>query len=185
MNWVDLALVLIILLAVWAGWNRGFILGTLDLINWLGSVLLGFLFYPYLASGLKKIIPALGAWTMPIAFLLTIIIARILIGLITKRIAWATTPRAHESTMNKFLGLIPGFINGVILATIVSALLLALPLWDGVTKNTQNSKVATKLSDEVEWVNEKMSPVLNDAVNETINKLTIHPGSDEIVKLPF
>ena len=70
MNWVDLALVLIFLLAVWAGWNRGFILGTLDLINWLGSVILGFLFYPYLADGVRKIIPSLGAWLMPVAFIL-------------------------------------------------------------------------------------------------------------------
>jgi uncharacterized membrane protein required for colicin V production len=53
MNWVDLVLILVILLAIWGGWRRGFILGTLDLVNWLGSVLLGFLFYPYLANFLK------------------------------------------------------------------------------------------------------------------------------------
>jgi uncharacterized membrane protein required for colicin V production len=53
MNWVDVALLLVVLLAVWSGWRSGFILGTLDLMNWIGSVLLGFLFYPYLARFLK------------------------------------------------------------------------------------------------------------------------------------
>jgi uncharacterized membrane protein required for colicin V production len=36
MNWVDLALLLVVLLAVWGGWRSGFILGTLDLANWIG-----------------------------------------------------------------------------------------------------------------------------------------------------
>ena len=47
MNWVDLALVFVMLLAIWFGWHRGFILGSLDLLTWAGSLVLGYLFYPY------------------------------------------------------------------------------------------------------------------------------------------
>ncbi|HET9826166.1 MAG TPA: CAP domain-containing protein, partial [Chitinophagaceae bacterium] len=83
------------------------------------------------------------------------------------------------------LGIIPGFINGVVYATVISALLLALPLWDDITKSVRNSQIAGRLSDEVEWVNEKLSPVFDTAVNQTINNLTIHPASNESVKLPF
>jgi uncharacterized protein YkwD len=185
MNWVDIVLILVILLAIWGGWQRGFILGTLDLVNWLGSVLLGFLFYPYLANFLQMIFPALGAWLLPLAFFITIILARILIGVVTSRIAWATTDGAHNSTVNRFLGIIPGMIVGIIYATIIAALLLALPLWDDVTTNTRNSQIANRLSTEVEWVNEKLSPVFDKAVRQTINNLTIHPASNESVKLPF
>src|SRR5437762_10302622 len=128
MNWVDLALLLIVLLAVWAGSNRGFVLGTLDLVNWVGSILLGFLLYPYLANFMKMSFPGLGPWLLPLAFMITIILARILIGIVTSRIAWLSG-NANETGINRFLGMIPGFINGVIYATIVSALLLALPLW--------------------------------------------------------
>jgi len=185
MNWVDLVLILVILLAIWGGWQRGFILGTLDLVNWLGSVLLGFLFYPYLANFLKMIFPALGVWLLPVAFFVTVIVARIVIGAVTSRIAWSTTPREHDSSVNRFLGIIPGFIIGIIYATIIAALLLALPLWDDVTSKTRNSQIANRLSTEVEWLNEKLSPVFDKAVRQTINNLTIHPGSSESVKLPF
>src|SRR4030095_13610073 len=184
MNWVDLVLILVILLAIWGGWQRGFISGTLDLVNWLGSVLLGFLFYPFLAKFLQMIFPALGAWLLPVAFFITIILARVLIGVITSRIAWATD-RANGSPVNRFLGIIPGSIIGIIYATIIAALLLALPLWDDVTNNTRNSQIANRLSTEVEWVNEKLSPVFDKAVRQTINNLTIHPASNESVKLPF
>lgn len=185
MNWVDLVLILIILLAIWGGWQRGFILGTLDLVNWLGSVLLAFLFYPYTANLLKMIFPALGVWLLPVAFILTAILARIVIGLITKHIAWATTQRTSDSTMNRFLGIIPGAINGFIYATIIAALLLALPLWDDVTNSTRNSRIANRFSSQVDWVNEKLSPLFDKAINQTINNLTIHPESNELVKLPF
>ena len=184
MNWVDLVLVLVVLLAIWGGWRRGFILGTLDLINWIGSVLLGFLFYPYLANFLKFIFPSLGAWLLPVAFFITVILARVLIGLVTSRIAWATN-RAHDTGVNRLLGIIPGVIVGVIYATIIAALLLALPLWDGVTNYTRNSQIANRLSAEVDWVNEKLSPVFDKAIRQTINNLTIHPASNESVKLPF
>jgi uncharacterized protein YkwD len=184
MNWVDVVLVLVVLLAIWGGWQRGFILGTLDLVNWIGSVLLGFLFYPYLANFLKLIFPSLGSWLLPLAFFLTVILARILIGIVTSRIAWITNG-AHDTAINRLLGIIPGFIVGVIYATIIAALLLALPLWDGVTNNTRNSQIANKLSAEVDWVNEKLTPVFDKAIRQTINNLTIHPGSNETVKLPF
>ena len=184
MNWVDVVLVLVVLLAIWGGWQRGFILGTLDLVNWIGSVLLGFLFYPYLANFLKLIFPSLGSWLLPLAFFLTVILARILIGIVTSRIAWITNG-AHDTAINRLLGIIPGFIVGVIYATIIAALLLALPLWDGVTNNTRNSQIANKLSAEVDWLNEKLTPVFDKAIRQTINNLTIHPGSNETVKLPF
>jgi len=184
MNWVDLALLLVVLLAVWSGWRSGFILGTLDLANWIGSVLLGFLFYPYLARFLHMIFPALGAWLLPLALIITIILARLLIRVITSRISWAAG-RAHDSPVNHFLGIFPGFISGAIWATVIAALLLALPLWNGVTTQTRNSQIANRLSMGVEWVNEKFSPVFDKAVQQTINNLTIHPASNESVKLPF
>jgi uncharacterized protein YkwD len=185
MNWIDILLVLIILLAVWAGWRRGFILGTLDLINWLGSVLAGFLFYPYLAKLLNYIFPSLGVWLLPLSFLIVIILARWVLGMITIMIARTATPAANENVVNKFLGMVPGFVNGFIYATVIAALLLALPLWDNITQTTQKSEVANRLSTQVEWVDEKLSPVIDGAVEQTINKLTIHPESNEVVKLSF
>src|SRR5438105_6743624 len=185
MNWVDIALIVVVLLAIWAGWQRGFILGMVDLVNWLGSILLGIVFYAYMSDFLKVLFPSLGVWLLPLGFFLTIILARILIGLVTGRIAWSTPWATNESVINKFLGIIPGFITGVIYATIIAALLLALPLWDDITRSTRNSAIAGRLSDEVEWVNEKLSPVFDKAVNQTINNLTIHPGSNESVNLPF
>src|SRR6185437_1232405 len=134
MNWVDFVLIIIVLLAVWTGWRNGFIIETLGLINWVGSLVLAFIFYPYTASLLTKIFPSLELWRMPLAFIITAIVARILIGLITRRIAIATSAYTNQSLLNKFFGIIPGFINGIIFAAVIAALLLALPLTDGINR---------------------------------------------------
>ncbi len=184
MNWVDFALIAIVILAVLGGYYRGFILGTLDLVNWTGSILLAFVFYPYTARGLNYFFPAIGAWLLPVAFLLTMLLARIIIGFVTSRLAWLSGD-ANTSPVNRALGIVPGFVTGVIYATIISALLLALPLWDNITTETRDSRIANRLSSEVDWINEKFSPVFDKAISQTINNLSIHPGSNETVKLPF
>jgi uncharacterized protein YkwD len=185
MNWIDLLLILIVLLAVYAGWQVGFIFGLIGLVNWLGSVLLGFLFYPQTARLLEYLFPTIGVWLLPLAFILTILFARFLIGLITNQIATRTSIEANDNFLNHFLGIVPGFINGFIYATVIAALLLGLPLWDSVTSVVQQSGIANQLSSEVEWVDENLSPVFNKAIERTINNLTIHPASNETVKLSF
>ena len=47
MNWVDIVLVLILLLTIWAGYRRGFILGSLDLSGWAASIVTAYFLYGY------------------------------------------------------------------------------------------------------------------------------------------
>ena len=184
MNWVDIVLVLVILLAVWFGWHRGFIMGSLDLLTWAGSLVLGYLFYPYTANGLERMFNP-GIWLMPLSFILTVIVARIIIGLITRFIIRAIPSHVNDGGVNRFLGVIPGAINGWIYAIILSALLLALPLRDSITKETRESQLGVKLAMQSEWVNKKLAPVFDEAVRHTMNSLTVNPTSDESVPLGF
>jgi uncharacterized protein YkwD len=184
MNWVDIAIGIVFLLCVWSGWHRGFIFGSLDLLVWAGSLILGYLFYPYTARGLDKIVE-LNVWLLPLAFILTTIIARILLGIITGLFTRSIPPKIYEGTVNKLLGIIPGAINGWIFSVILSALLLALPLKDSVTRETRNSRLAPRLAMQSEWVNKKLAPVFDDAVRQTMNSLTVNPKSHDKVELSF
>ena len=185
MNWIDFILLFIIIVAVILGWYRGFILGVLDLITWVSSFVIAYLFYPYTAIGLDKI-SNFGVWRLPLAFLLTALIARILIGIITNLIARNIPPAANENGINKFLGIIPGIINGAIYAIIFSALLLSFPLRDGLTNNIRESRFGPQLAMQADWANRKLAPIMNDAIRQTMNSLTIQrPESNEKVTLPY
>jgi len=184
MNWIDIALIIVVFFAVWAGWYRGFIQGSLDLLTWLGSIILGFVFYPHTARLLEKVI-TLGVWLLPLSFIITVIIARLLIGLITGRILHIIPEHANHGWFNRLLGIVPGAINGFIYATILAALLLALPLNDRITNETRDSRIANRLSMYAEWTNKKLAPVFDQAVRQTMNSLTVNPSSTESVKLHF
>ncbi len=184
MNGVDIALIIVILLAIWAGWAQGFIHGMLSLLTWAGSLVLGYLFHPYLANTLDKFFN-LGVWLLPLAFIIMVIVARLLLGWAASFIYRLIPESANHNRVNKFFGLIPGAINGWIYAIFLSALLLALPFKHGINTATRESRYATQFAMQSEWANRKLAPVFNDAVRQTLNNLTVKPGSNEKVDLSF
>jgi len=185
MNWVDILLLVVVILSVMTGWRKGFILGTLDLVTWVGSVLAGFFFYRYTASFFEKYLPFFGIWTFPAAFILTIILARIILSLITRSLLRVTPLEAHKNTPNQFLGVLPGAANGVINATILAALLLAIPISDDISASSRESRIAKRLAYQVEWLDSRLSPIFDEAIRKSMNNLTVEPESDKSVRLNY
>lgn len=185
MNWIDLLLVAVFLVAVWAGWHRGFILGTLDLVVWVGSFVVAYLGYPHTASRFEDWFPRLGAWLLPASFLSTLLVVRLLLGFLSSRLIRLIPSGTMRNGANRFLGMIPGAINGWICTVVLSALLLALPLKDGVTQETRDSKLAVTLGMQSEWANKKLAPVFDQAVRQTMNGLTVQPSAHKTIQLHF
>ncbi|HEU0113003.1 MAG TPA: CvpA family protein [Flavisolibacter sp.] len=185
MNWVDGVLIGIVILAMWAGWQKGFILGVVDLLVWIGSVMAGFFAYKYFGDFFQTAIPSLGVWTLPLAFIVTIILARIILSFIFYRFVKATPREAHHHGVNHALGLVPGFVNGLLYSTIAAALLFAIPLSQHVSDETKKSQFAGKLATGVEWLDSQLSPIFKDATRQTLNNLTVEPKTDETVELSF
>ena len=185
MNLVDGLLILIVLIAAWNGWRKGFISGILDLAALAGSIAATFLLYPYVTSFVSNNIPSAGIWALPVSFLFTYIITRLILAFFVNRLANDFTGETHENFMNHFLGLLPGLANGLIYATIIAALLLALPIDKRLSERTHDSELVNRLTVPAEWVESKMSPIFRRPVERTMNKMIVEPGSNELVKLPF
>lgn len=185
MNYVDFILLLIMALAIWGGWKRGFIVGSINLIIWIGSLLAGFFLYKYVGHFLKAQFPSLDVWALPLAFFSVIILARIILGLLFNLILRRTPQEAHTNTANHVLGIFPGIVNGIIYTTIIAAILLSVPLAYGITEKAKDSPVVNTLAANVGWLDNKLSPIFNDAVKQSLTRTTVEPESDEMVKLNF
>jgi uncharacterized protein YkwD len=185
MNLIDVLLVLIVVLAMWAGWAKGFILGITDLVVWLGSLALGFLFYQNAGEFLYKLFPALGVWGFPLGFLLTVVLSRIFLSLIFNQFLRTAAPEAHLSAANKTLGIIPGIVTGTVYAAIIAALLLSVPMWNGLAKEARESRIANQLGVQVAWLDEKFSPIFGEAAKQTMNRMVVKPETDETVNLHY
>jgi uncharacterized protein YkwD len=184
MNFMDLLLLLIVAYGMWDGWQKGFILELLYLMGLIISIAATFLLYPYPTIFINKYIPSLGSWALPLSFIVTYVLMRVFTNGLTNKTLHKIPVDAHSRWDNKFLGLLPGLINGVTHAVIVAALLLALPISNYFSNTTRQSRFVVMLSVPAELIETQLSLVFTE-VERTMNRLTVKPGSNETVILPF
>src|SRR5438067_317968 len=139
MNLVDLFLIVVVLFSIYNGWLKGFIVGFLELLMFVAGVVLAFYSYSYIVDFIEKHFPGLGVWTVPLSFIIALVLIRIILSIVVNRLLLEIPASALTSPVNHSLGIIPGAINGFIWATIISALLLLLPFSDGISNNSHNS----------------------------------------------
>ena len=185
-NPIDILLVILVVLSAINGYRRGFVHGVLDLAGWIGSLLAGLRFYQPLAVWLG---PRLDLWSevwdQPIAFVLVALFAGVVVHVIGYWLLRRLPEDIHERPINQLFGLVPGFINGLIIASILSALLLAIPLNEGLSERTRDSAIVNRLAVYAERLEGQLRPVFGEAIARTLNLLTIRPDSNERVTLPF
>jgi len=185
-NVIDLLLVLLVILSMLSGYRRGLILGVLDLASWVLSLLAGLRFYQPVARWLGVYVHSLPQiWNRPLAFILIAVIAGLAVHLVGNVILRRLPKDIHQRRVNRLFGIIPGFANGLITVAIVSALLLAIPLNEGLRERARASASVNRLAVYTERLEAALHPVFGEAIAETLNLLTIRPESNERVTLPY
>jgi uncharacterized protein YkwD len=185
-NYIDALLVFIVLLSVFFGWHRGFILGLLDLVRWIASFLAALYFYQPVSRVVGRLTGWEEVWNLPLAFILIVITASLVIQILGNYLLRLLPPDVHKRRVNKFLGILPGFASGLITAAFVSALLFSMPFADGFQENLRESQIANRLANYTDELETALAPVFGEAIQQTLNRrITVQPESNEIVSLPF
>ena len=185
MNYIDLILIAIVCLSAYTGWRHGFIFSLIELVNWTGSLVIGFLLYPWLSTFVLKIVEIKSFWTTPLIFLASIILARIMLAFILDNLLKKVPGSAHQNLTNKILGIIPGTVNGVIFAALLSIVVSGIPLGNDFSEEAQNSSLAYQLTSQTKWIETKARPVFSDMISDSGAIITIHPETNKLIKLPF
>src|SRR5437016_7648814 len=173
-NVIDILLLVLVLLSVLGGYHRGFVLGVLDLASWVLSLLAGLRFYQPVARWLAIDVQSLPQiWNRPIAFILIAVIAGLAVHLVGNVILRRLPKDIHQRRVNRLFGIIPGFVNGLITAAIFSALLLAIPLNEGLRERARASATVNRLAVFTERLEAALHPVFGEAIVETLNLLPI------------
>lgn len=185
-NAIDIVLVVVVLASALNGWRRGFILGLLDLLGWILSLVAGLRFYQPVARWLGERVDLWSdVWDQPVAFILIAASVSVAVHLLSYAFLRRLPEDVHERSFNRLVGLIPGLANGLITAAIVAALLLSIPLNEGLSERVRASALVNRLSVYTERLETALRPVFGDAIAQTLNLLTVQPDSDERVTLPF
>lgn len=185
MNIIDLILIFIILLSIWSGFNRGFIAGITELIGLVITIYLALLIYPFIAGLIEKYLTTNSLLIIGISFLFIILVVRTLIYLLLSQLMKLISSSAFKHPVNRFLGVIPGMINGLIYAALISTLLLLFPFSESLANKIQDSKFANHFVDYVEKAESKIAPNFGEAVKRSVNNLRIETGPKDFIKLNF
>jgi uncharacterized protein YkwD len=186
MNPIDILLVIVILLSVLNGYRRGFVHGVFDLAGWVLSLIAGLRYYQPVAQWLGPRIDVWSeVWDQPIAFVLVAFIVGVGVQIVGYLLLSHLPEDIQERRVNQLFGVVPGFINGLIVVAILSALLLAIPLNEGLSERTRDSALVNRLAVYAERLEGQLRPVFGEAIARSMNLLTIRPDSNERVTLPF
>jgi uncharacterized protein YkwD len=185
LNLIDLLLLVIILFGVITGLGRGFLLATLQLLTLAASLLIAFAGYHYPEAWLQAYSPGLGLWIPPLSFLSTYVLAHLVIGAGASGLSSSVPAWVHTHFMNRGLGLLPGFVNGLINAAIAALLLVTLPLTGEINNRVRESEIVNRLSAPAEWLEAQLAPIFHPAISRTLQALTVPAESTSTVKLPY
>jgi len=184
-NAVDWLLVAVVLLGAIGGWRRGFVATALQLLTLALSLTVALAGYPQPAAWLQARFPVLGDWAPPLAFLSIFVILYAALASLAGRAIGALPRTAHAHVGNRLLGLAPGVVNGLINATVVALLLLAVPAFDQLTRLARESAVASRLSAPAEWLQARLEPIFERPIRRTLHALIVPVESKTSVPLPF
>ncbi|MEO8795496.1 MAG: CvpA family protein [Daejeonella sp.] len=185
MNYIDILIISLICLSIYIGYRKGFIFSLTELVSWISCLLLGFLIYPFIANLVVKIFDKESYWTVPISFLIAIILSRIGLAILFDGMLRKIPKSYHEEPLNKVFGIIPGLINGLIYAAFISIFLSGIPLGNTLAEQSQNSVVAYQLTNQTKWIENEIKPYFSKILNQPAGLLTIHPETNKLIKLPF
>lgn len=131
MNPLDIALILVVLILTIVGLRRGFLLGAYELLFAVIALLLAARLYGPLAELLGRFIDAREALLNVAAFVAIIVGCQVLasasVGRVARLIRRATGFVPGGQTLDRVAGIAPGFVQGLLAATILTLLAGFLP----------------------------------------------------------
>ncbi|MBI3984915.1 MAG: CvpA family protein [Candidatus Levybacteria bacterium] len=192
LNWIDIILIIIVTIYAVEGYFLGFFTALVDFVSFILSFVFGLSFYSVLANILVKYFNIPQGFSNAIGFLVIAIAFEIVFSVLFRRLVF-TLPLfiKTDSTKHKvlwienFLGIIPGFLSGIVLASFILSLIIALPFSVFLKHSVTDSRLGSVLVSNTQVFAKNLNAVFGGAVNDTLSFLTVEPQTDKSIDLKF
>ncbi len=195
MNWVDIAIVVVIAWHIADGVRRGFVASLVDLIAFVVSLVVALTTYVQLGdwAAAQWSLPSLLA--RPLAFAAIWIVTGLLVSFIGRIIGAPFSVLIRATGLDTILSIIPSGLKGLIVAGVAVTIILSVPpLPEGVPgqdgfatvrEAMQESQLATDLVERTAALDRVARDVIGEPLSETLTLLTVRPENGERVALSF
>ncbi len=192
LNWIDILVLVVVIFYAVQGYFLGFLIALIDLVSFALSFLLGIAFYGVVSNLLVKYLSVPQGFANAIGFFAIAVLFEIIFTLliklvITKLPVFRLEKSKHEliTIINKFTGIIPGALSGLLLSSFILSLIIALPFAVFLKHSVTNSKVGSILVANTQGFTKDWQNIFGGAIDDTLSFLTIEPKSNELVSLNF
>ncbi len=184
MNWLDALIAAGLLLFIIAGFRHGFLIGLVELVGIIISVGIPlFLYFP-----VSRILEGWGisqVYSGALAFVIIFFIVLFLFFTIVNKIYRWIPHQLHALRLNQFFGLLTGLLRGLVVITILIALIVSFPLPLITSDQVEQSYLGSPLLDTAVTVTALTSHIFGEAFQHAIGFLTIEPEVGETINLRF
>lgn len=191
-NWIDILILIILIFYAIEGYSEGVLIAFIDLVAFSLSFILGITFYSQVASFLIKTITISQGFANAIGFFIAASFFEIVFNYLLKSLVANVPLFATEgpkdknlAKISKILGIIPGTISGLVLASFILSLIMALPFSVFLKNSVSNSRIGSPIVTNTQGFAKSWGEIFGGAVNDTLSFLTIEPKSSESLNLNF
>jgi uncharacterized protein YkwD len=181
MNWVDYTILAVFIFYLFEGIRRGFIEQTLELIGFFVTVFLALWLYHPLSGWVitHTGIEQLGA--EPIAFFLSWFVLQVAYSLLL-HLLYPLVPTFIRSNLpNRLAGLIPAFLKGFILVSIILTIIIILPVPAKLKSEIDDSVIGSRFVAQSSTVEQYLNKVFHRDVKQSLTFLTVAPQTEQII----
>ena len=178
---IDVAILLLLLAAVWAGYRSGFIATTYGLATWIVSFAAAVLFQAQAAQLVEKF-GLSPATARPVGFIVVLVIVE---GLFSIAGFFALTPLVRAvrrvrpiETADRLLGVFPAAARALFVLAIVLAALVAAPLSSDFKATIESSRIARGLIDQISALQPTLAR-LSGQLGESVPLFVTRLGEDQ------
>lgn len=182
-NYIDLLIILALIYFATEAFRHGFWVIVADFVSFLTSLILSLRFYKYVSEFLKTNFNLGSSVSDALGFLALAIILESILGIALGRLVQALPKKFKKHKLNKFLGIIPGIGEGIVLIAFLLTFIVALPIKPAIKRDITDSKIGSYLLEKTVTVENSINQVFGGVINDSLTYLTIHPSSNESISL--
>lgn len=184
-TWFDALLLLVIVLSIVLSFFRGFVKEAISLISWVLAVVLGLKLAPMISHHWLS-----GLASSTVAYVIAFVgvaVAVLLLGFVVSKIIKLFATLTGLGIFDRALGVIFGFVRGVLLATLMTMLVSVTALASSSWFENSAMKVALhkpeqwmqhfvpkEVSPMGQWAGDHQQKVIDSAKNTVVDRVTNH-----------
>lgn len=182
-NYIDLLIVIILFYFATEAWRHGFWVILADFIAFLGSLILSLRFYKYLADILEANFSLASSVSNALGFLISAILIESVLGFVLGHLIYKLPDKLRKHKLSKFIGIIPGIGEGIILVSFLLTLVVALPVRPQIKSDVTESRIGSFLVEKTTGIEKSINEVFGGVIEDSLTYFTIKPNTNESVPL--